>query len=561
MPREARTGRTAAIIASAVAVVALVVSGGLFLASRNSATPADCASGRTALRVTASPDIAPVVATVAQRMSAEPQVCVDVTVTAEAPAAVLVQLQTGSIQPPDVWIPNSTLWLTRAKDDKVATATDAPAIATSPLVLAVSAAEAATLNAKTRPTVADLVSAASAATPATVEIASERLAPERVGAILALRDATSTRPDGRGALTALLRGATVGTEATGAAKNGSSSWWSTATATATATTPADRGARPMSEQAVWAANAGAGAPQLVAIYPSQASYNYPYAVLSTTAPVQAAAGTLLDRLTLPSSQQALRSAGFRDAGGGPGFDLTSSRGVDGDQASTASRLDSTSLAEAEKTLAAVRLDAKLTTVIDISGSMAWGIDGKGSPGPSRMEIARQSAIAGLALYPASTQVDLWAFSERLDGSKPYRVVVPTVSLDNAGKKKLLAGVATLQPTGGTGLYATTIAAVRAARTAYVQGRVNAVVILSDGADSDNGQTLDQVVATLASEATPDRPVPVITIAFGPDADRAALNAISSATGGAAYRATSPDQIHAVFLDAVGQRACRPDCAA
>ena len=219
-----------------------------------------------------------------------------------------------------------------------------------------------------------------------------------------------------------------------------------------------------------------------------------------------------------------------------------------------------SLTDAEKTLAAVRLDAKLTTVIDISGSMAWGIDGKGSPGPSRMDIARQSAIAGLALYPASTQVDLWAFSEKLEGDKPYKVVVPTVSLDGAGKQKLLAGVATLQPTGGTGLYTTTIAAVRAAQASYVQGRVNAVVILSDGADSENGQSLDQVVATLKAEAKADRPVPVITIAFGPDADRAALGAISSATGGAAYRATSPDQIHAVFLDAVGQRACRPDCA-
>ncbi|HEY8307287.1 MAG TPA: substrate-binding domain-containing protein [Lapillicoccus sp.] len=555
MPREARTGRTAAIIAAVVAVVALGVSGGLYLASRNT-TPADCASGRTALRVTASPDIAPVVATVAQRMSAESQVCVDVTVTADAPAAVLAQLQTGSIQPPDVWIPNSTLWLTRAKDDKVATATDAPAIATSPLVLAVSAAEASVLNAKTRPTVADLVSAASATPPATVEIASERLAPERVGAILALRDATSTRPDGRGALTALLRSATVGTEATGAAKAASGS----AAPAAAATAPVDHGARPMSEQAVWAANSGTAAPQLVAIYPSQASYNYPYAVLTAVPSAQAAAGTLLDRLTLPSSQQALRSAGFRDAAGGPGFDLTSTRGVDGDQASKASRLDATSLTDAEKTLAAVRLDAKLTTVIDVSGSMAWGIDGKGSPGPSRMDIARQSAVAGLALYPASTQVDLWAFSEKLDGDKPYKVVVPTVSLDDAGKQKLLAGVSTLQPTGGTGLYTTTIAAVRAAQASYAQGRVNAVVILSDGGDSENGQSLDQVVATLKAEAKPDRPVPVITIAFGPDADRAALNAISSATGGAAYRATSPDQIHAVFLDAVGQRACRPDCA-
>ena len=551
MPRDTGSGRTAAIVAAAVAVVALAVSGGLYLASRNT-TPAECGSGRTTLRVTAAPDIAPVVTTVAQRMSAEPQVCVDVAVTAEAPAAVLAQLQGGAIQPPDVWLPNSTLWLTRAKDDKVATATDAPAIATSPLVLAVPAAEAAALNAKSRPTVADLVGAASANPPATVEIASERLAPERVGAILALRDATSTRPDGRGALTALLRSATVGTEATGAAKNASSS--------AATAASVDAGAKPMPEQAVWAANSGTGAPRLVAIYPSQASYNYPYAVLTSTPAAQAAAGALLDRLSLPSSQQALRSAGFRDAAGGPGFDLTSSRGVDGNQASTATRLDATSLAEAEKTLNAVRLDAKLTTVIDISGSMAWGLNGKGSPGPSRMDIARQSAIAGLALYPAATQVDLWAFSEKLDGAKPYRVVVPTVALDDAGKQKLLAGVAALQPTGGTGLYTTTLAAVRAARAAYVQGRVNAVVILSDGADSE-GQSLDQLVATLKAEATPDRPVPVITIAFGPDADRAAMSAISAATGGAAYRATSPDQIHAVFLDAVGQRACRPDCAA
>jgi secreted protein with Ig-like and vWFA domain len=178
-----------------------------------------------------------------------------------------------------------------------------------------------------------------------------------------------------------------------------------------------------------------------------------------------------------------------------------------------------------------------------------------------MDIARQSAIAGLALYPAATQVDLWAFSEKLDGAKPYRVVVPTVSLDDNGKQKLLAGLARLQPTGGTGLYTTALAAVRAARASFVPGRVNAVVILSDGADSEDGQTLDQLVATLEAEATPDRPVPVITIAFGPDADRAAMRAISTATGGAAYRATSPDQIHAVFLDAVGQRACRPDCAA
>ncbi|MEP6631851.1 MAG: substrate-binding domain-containing protein, partial [Lapillicoccus sp.] len=512
MQRDSRATRYGALVAAVVAVVALAAAAGLYLASRGGAPAADCPTGRTPLRVVAAPDIAPVVSTVAGRLTAEATSCVDVTVTAAAPAAVLTQLQTGSIQPPDVWVPSSTLWLTRAKDDKVATATDAPAIATSPLVLAVSAAEAAALHPNGRPSVADLVASTATATPASVQLATERLAPERVGAILALRDATAGRPDGRGALTALLRSATVADVAT------------------------PTSARPMSEQAVWAGNTGATA-SLVAIYASQTSYDYPYAVLSTAPATQTAAGRLLDRLTLPSSQQALRSAGFRDAQGGPGFDLTGARGVDGAQASKASRLDATSLDDAEKALKAVRLDAKLTTVVDISGSMAWGIDGKGSPGPSRMDIARAAALEGLSLYPATTQVDLWAFSEKLDGDKPYRVVVPTVTLDAGGKQQLLAGISSLQPTGGTGLYTTTLAAVRAAQASWVEGRVNAVVILSDGADSENAQSLDQVVATLRAEAKPDRPVPVITIAFGPDADRAAIAALSAATGGAAYRAT------------------------
>lgn len=537
------TRSTVALATAVVAVVALAAAVGLYLAGRGGTPAADCPSGHTPLRVVAAPDIAPVVSTVAGRLGAEATACVDVSVASVAPADVLAQLQSGSIQPPDVWIPSSTLWLTRAKDDKVAAATDAPAIATSPLVLAVTADEATALHPNGRPSVADLVAASASAAPASVVLAPERLAPERVGAILALRDATAGRPDGRGALTALLRGASVSTAATAAAQPASST-----------------AARPMSEQAVWAGNTGA-TPALVAIYPSQASYDYPYAVLATTPAVQTAAGRLLDQLTLPSSQQALRSAGFRDAQGGSGFDLTAARGVDGSQASKAGRLDAASLDAAEKTLAAVRQDATLTTVVDVSGSMAWGIDGKGSPGPSRMDIARAAALEGLSLYPATTQVDLWAFSDKLDGDTPYRTVVPTVALDANGKQRLLAGLSSLRPAGGTALYTTTLAAVRAAQASWVEGRVNAVVILSDGADSENVLSLDQTVATLRAEARPDRPVPVITIAFGPDADRAAMSALSAATGGAAYRATSPDQIHQVFLDAVGQRACRPGCAA
>jgi hypothetical protein len=52
---------------------------------------------------------------------------------------------------------------------------------------------------------------------------------------------------------------------------------------------------------------------------------------------------------------------------------------------------------------------------------------------------------------------------------------------------------------------------------------------------------------------------VISIAFGPDSDINALSQISKATGGAAYQSQDPLQIGEIFLDAVGQRLCRPSC--
>jgi len=52
---------------------------------------------------------------------------------------------------------------------------------------------------------------------------------------------------------------------------------------------------------------------------------------------------------------------------------------------------------------------------------------------------------------------------------------------------------------------------------------------------------------------------VIGIAYGPDSDQGALVAISAVTGGTAYAAKKPADVHRVFLDATGRRSCRPGC--
>lgn len=529
--------RLAAVLGATVLLV-----GGV-LVSRATGQQDRCEQ-RQRLAVTVSPDLAPVLTTLGQRLNADEGRCLAVTVTATPPATVLERLQAGSVRPPDVWIPDSTLWLTRAKEDKVAAALDAPSVATSPLVLAGSRATAQHLQPHGRPTMSDLSARATSGTPGpTVTLGAARLSPERVGTIIALQAATAARGDARAALAGLLRSAST----------------TDAPPTERLRDLAGSGLTlvPVPEQAVWAAGAGGTGP--LAIYPATASYDYPYAVLSKSATVQAAAGAFLDLLAMPSSQTAIRSAGFRDAQGRPGFDLTPERGVDGTQAADTKRLDALSLDQAEHTLAAVKLDARLLAVVDVSGSMAWGVGGPRSGGPSRLAIAAEAAGKGMALYPDATQVGLWAFSDASGGRPAYTEVVPTTTLDVAGRARLGAGLATLRPAGDTALYSTTLAAVRAVQGSWVDGRVNAVVVLSDGADTERAMSLERLVATLTAERHAARPVPVITVAFGPDADAAALAAISRATGGASYRADDADQVLAVFLDAMGQRACRPDC--
>jgi hypothetical protein len=65
------------------------------------------------------------------------------------------------------------------------------------------------------------------------------------------------------------------------------------------------------------------------------------------------------------------------------------------------------------TLDAVHRDARLLAVVDVSGSMA--APAPGAEGSSRLALALGAAAAGLQLYPDSTEVGLWSFSEDLSG--------------------------------------------------------------------------------------------------------------------------------------------------
>ncbi len=524
----------------------VVAAGGLRLAT---AQGDDRCEGPARLAVTASPDIAPVLRDVAARLVQAGDGCAQVEVTAASSVEVITGLARGDIRPPDVWVPDSSLWLQRADVDALASVTQAPSVAASPLVLALTRGAAGRLAASGAPTIGDVLAGANA-DRLTVELSAERLSPARVGAVLALSAATTGLPSARAALAATLRSvrATPG---------------ETTVATVQSQTPDDPPLiTPLPEQAVWHANTrtapAAGARPLVAVYPGSVTYDYPYAVLTERAGRAQLADQLFGLLRGSTAQALLATAGFRGPDGAANPRLRG-HGVDGTRVVPPEPLGEGSVALAERTLAGVSEDARLLTVLDVSGSMAWPVAGPAGTGPTRARIARGAAAQGLALYPDSTEVGLWVFP---GASGPYDEVAPVTTLGpvRSSLAEALAGVRAGKR-GGTPLYAATLAAVRAQQRAWQPGKVNAVIVLSDGRDTRSAVDLPAVLDRLRQVADSARPVPVITVAFGPQSDREALDAISRASDGASYHADTGADIRRIFLDALGRRGCRPDCSA
>jgi hypothetical protein len=208
-------------------------------------------------------------------------------------------------------------------------------------------------------------------------------------------------------------------------------------------------------------------------------------------------------------------------------------------------------------LTSLAAPSRLLAVFDVSASMEASV-GSGT----RATLARDAAKSALTLFPDSSAIGLWTFARRVDGDTDWAELVPTRALDadaggrsqrDAIREQLDAVPGRLAP-GGTGLYDTTLAAVRAARADYDPTAVSSVVIVTDGRDEDGDSIgLGPLVETLRAEVDPTRPVKVIGIALGPDADLRALEEIAAATGGAAYSAVDENDLQSVLFDALRQR--------
>ncbi|PSK74065.1 hypothetical protein C6W96_04195 [Streptomyces sp. CS149] len=563
--RRRRTVAIATLLVLAVATgTAVAAKGGLLSFSES------CEDSAVHLSVVASPDIAPAVRSVAEQARADEVKadgrCLAVEVLARDAHKVAEALAAGDTEPDfQVWLPDSDLWLERAKGlGEGIPVSPSDSVASSPVALAMvpSASRALGWPRKTY-TWAELVAGA---------LGSDRV---RLGAADPARSATGLLAlAGIGASSARQGGDSdtrVAQTAKVLAERMSDGDAQVLETLARSTSGAEEGnpkrnqAVLISEQAAFAHNAEAtGAGKLDLFYPEDGTplLDYPYTLVNEPRLSTAESRAALRFMNLLGDREAratFAEHGFRAGDGSAEDSLVAAAGGRKPQPYAEPAAEAPSAEALQETLGMWTItvqSARLTTVVDASGSMATLVPGRNQ---SRMDVTKESLIQALGQFTPNDEIGLWEFATTLDGEKDYRRLMETRRLGDpaAGggthREKLTAAFAGLQPVpgGATGLYDTTLASYKEARSTYVKGKFNALVILTDGSNQDtNGISRSGLITELKELVDPERPVPVIAIAVGPDADRDEVAEIARVTGGDGYEVSDPAAIQAVILQAI-----------
>ncbi len=282
-------------------------------------------------------------------------------------------------------------------------------------------------------------------------------------------------------------------------------------------------------------NAARPATTLVAVYPKDGTMvaDHPYAILAAswvTEPQRAAARAFLTWLQAPQQQQRFLAAGFRDSTGHAAPNMGLDSGIVPAGPAVVLKPPAPAVLDlVRKSWDSVRKRARILLVLDISGSM----DG------DKLDQVKAAGTATLNVLSSNDELGLWAFSDQI-----YKLV--PVEPVGQNHTELARHIAVLEAGGGTALYRATSDAVQEVLSGWDPTRINAVVLLTDGQNSDpNDSDLNALLRSL--EAQPAAiTVPIFTIGYGQDADLGTLARISQASNGRSYNAPDPAHIGSVF---------------
>lgn len=536
---SAERPRSRAVPVLGVLVAAVVIAVGAFTVVGNAAkepVAAEC-GGRVTVEVAAAPEIAPVVAEAARDLETGKTevdgLCVAYEVESSSPELVAQVLSAEPENAPDLWIPDFSVWVTRAERSGTDLTRVTESLASTPVVVAgPDAAAPASWQEVGMSTVAYLDPLTSSASTVALlsafgEAATTGASRTDTGAMMVpLAQRYGGQPDKPETPEEVAEAAEQGTLGV------------------------------LTEQQLVKLQDGGKATALDAAVPKSGTMllDYPLAAVSAEESVVEAGRRLATFLSGPTGTELIAAEGFRDASGTP---LSGGRGLGPEPYDIVPSPKADTVSGALRQWAMLTVPSRILAVVDVSGSMDF-VD-SGTP---RISLAVAAAAGALELFPDNAEIGVWAFSEKLGaGGRDYTSLAPIRKLGSTSggvsQRDVLGAALRKLPQmtdGGTGLYDTTLAAIRTLQEDYEARAVNSVILLTDGENDDPGSlSLNELVSTVEREKDPARPIQVIAIGMGPDADAQALRRIAAATGGRSYVARDPQDIAEVFIDAMLSR--------
>jgi Ca-activated chloride channel family protein len=546
-------GRVVLLVLVTTAVLAVLVTAVLTVNPGNILARAPvvgdtCPSTRlanTSVNIVAAPDIAPVVEQVVTPLRSRELPdgrCLQVTVSSQNPAETVAGAQILPLdRAPNLWVPDSSLWLGRIEQWKPQPIT---AFASSPVVVGTGAAVASSLGWNKKPPTWD------AALGGRRPVAAPNIAQDAAGlsAALALWQALGK---GEKAQTALAGAVLAGLRAGAPTRESAVAVAQSNTATAPLI--------PLTEQAVQEANRDVPDPKLVAVYPQGGlpSLDYPVARVEAsdlTPEKRTAIQVIADALASPTTRAIVRNAGFRDTGGS----TTAAAGI---VPAAVTPLTPPSNAEIKAVVTRIVLlsaPSRIQVVVDMSGSMR----AQAGNGMTRSQFAAAAAETAGAIMPDVAQVGLWGFSRDLRG-KSDRIEFQKMEELGSPDGKIthrdavnrdMRAMTTRLGGNGTALYSTAVAAMRYMKGLYDPRAGNSVVLFTDGFNVDpGGPSLDVTVKRIKKLYDPKKPVRLICIGIGAEADIGALKKLAAAAGGEAFLTKDPGVLPEVLFKVMSRR--------
>ncbi|MDQ7907854.1 substrate-binding domain-containing protein [Phytohabitans sp. ZYX-F-186] len=568
--------------AIAVAVALVVVVGGSWFGYRELA--GSRCTGEMKLALAASPEIAPAVRSTVESWRADGGsaggtcVAVDINEVNSVDMAAVIAAQhnvglagvgsaNGTLETPDVWLPDSSSWLVRLKNLAPGfNPTDGGSVARSPVVAAMPEPLAESLGwPEKKVGWTDLLKRITTGTGLRTGIVEPTRDAAGLSGLLSL-GAAASGGNGAQAQTAALRSLAIGRSALRDDLVAKFPQASDAASLASGLNVA-----PLSEEDVIEYNAKKPPVPLAALYvePTPAPLDYPFAVMPGVDPDKAAAAEAVhDALDTRSFRDLLGAQGLRAPDGTWGSGFSAPTGAPspagGPPSATpnaggraAGDLDPLALDRSLATWTAVTAPGRMLAVMDVSGSMLERVPT--AENATRMAVTLAAAQGGLSLFDDSWALGLWTFSTELDGGKDWRELVPIGPL-SSNRSQALNALKSIspKPDGDTGLYDTMLAAYKEVQDGWAADRVNSIVMFTDGKNDDaNGINEQTLLAQLKDLADPRRPIQVIILGIGDGVDEGQLKRITNVTGGGVFVTKDPTKIGDIFLKALALRPAAP----